>query len=135
MLLMKCVRRARLAPAAAVPAAAVPAQDAPGYAFTAEQLDQYGIDELQVLEDLLRRADHPREREVLEAVTRRVRDKIGWTDEVPSGEVVRFLNEFYRQLRAQLEHKALFGVRQQRKKAGKLGRPDAQGPAGPPPTE
>jgi len=93
-----------------------------GFVFATEHLEQYGIDELQVLEGLVRRAASPGDREVREAVAKKIQEKIAWEPEVPADQVTEFLRDFYRQLRAHLEHKAAFGVRQQKKKAGKLKR-------------
>jgi len=108
----------------AAPTAFAPAAPTQAFTFTfsAEQLDQYGIEELQVLEDLVRRADSPVERGALVAVARTIRHKIGWPVPLRAAEVRPFLGDFYRQLRARLENKALFGVRQLKKKAGRLGR-------------
>lgn len=85
--------------------------------FTREQLDIYGIHELQVLEDLLRQAEQgildPR---VLEQVGEKIRKKIGWPRERWSEPVLPFLEAFYRAQRGWLEQKLLFGQRQERKK-------------------
>jgi uncharacterized RDD family membrane protein YckC len=107
-------------PVASTAAAEGAARPAPEFVFTLEQLDLYGIEELQVLEELLRHENKPGEAQVLEAVALKIREKIGWAGE--SGDTREFLRAFYRQQRARLEHKALFGVRQQKKKAGRLGR-------------
>jgi uncharacterized RDD family membrane protein YckC len=112
--------------------------DDPVYAFSEAQLDQYGIEELQVLEGLLRRDSRGPEREVLRAVTDRITDKIGWPEQVQSANIEKFLTAFYLQLRARREHKALFGDRQERKRAGKLAREAGHGAApvpGTPPLE
>jgi uncharacterized RDD family membrane protein YckC len=85
------------------------------YAFTQEQLDIYGIRELQVLEDLLRRKDQLADPAVLEAVCIKIRRKIGWpqADQV---ETLVFLDEFYQAQRGRLEQRMLFGDRRERKK-------------------
>jgi len=79
------------------------------YRFTDRQLDIYGIYELQVLEDLLRRRQALHKDQALRAVCGRIRKKIKWT----GGEVQteRFLREFYAALRARLEQKMLLGKR------------------------
>jgi uncharacterized RDD family membrane protein YckC len=79
------------------------------YRFTERQLDVYGIYELQVLEDLLRRRDASHKERALQAVCERIRKKIVWT----GGDVQteRFLKEFYAALRARLEQKMLLGKR------------------------
>jgi uncharacterized RDD family membrane protein YckC len=86
------------------------------YRFTDRQLDIYGIYELQVLEDLLRRRQARPKDKALRAVCERIRKKITWT----GGEVQteRFLREFYAALRARLEQKMLLG----RRKADKYSR-------------
>lgn len=100
---------AGLAPLAATPAAAVAAAVAtPTYSFTREQLSVYGIYELQVLEDVLRK-EGPDAEQAVEVVCEKIRKKIGWT-----GGAVRprrFLHEFYAAQRARLEHQLLFGKR------------------------
>lgn len=79
------------------------------YRFTERQLDIYGIYELQVLEDLLRRGQALHKDRALRAVCARIRKKIEWT----GGDVQteRFLREFYAALRARLEQKMLLGKR------------------------
>jgi uncharacterized RDD family membrane protein YckC len=80
-------------------------------AFTEEQLSIYGIYELQVLEDLLRRTDGGR-REAFEAVEKQIRRKIRFDADVKTE---RFLREFYQALRARLERKMLLGKRKKDK--------------------
>lgn len=103
--------------------AAAPAGQAGGKAadetirFTRQQLDIYGIRELQVLEGVLRRYDDGSlDPLVLGEVAAKIRRKIGWPteDRTPSGP---FLRAFYRAQRHRLEHKLLFGHRQQRKRS------------------
>jgi uncharacterized RDD family membrane protein YckC len=90
----------------------------PEIAFTREQLDIYGVHELQVLEDLLRRYDEgildPR---ILEEVAEKIKKKINWPREswrVPSQD---FLRAFYAAQRGRLEQRLLFGERRERKKS------------------
>lgn len=83
--------------------AAVPA--APAFAFTAEQLDAYGVYELDALEGVIRRSD-PDARFV---VTQAIIDRIGWPNEV--ADIDGFLNAYYGQLRGRLERGLLFGRR------------------------
>ena len=98
-------------------AAAPPADP---YSFTREQLDIYGIHELQVLEDLLRHADAgTADPLLLDEVRDKIQKKIGWTAAAGRGREARpFLEAFYRAQRARLEQKMLFGQRQERKKGG-----------------
>ena len=92
------------------------------YSFTPEQLDQYGIEQLQVLEQLLRHREAAGQDEVFEAVVRRIEAKIAWDTPTSASETERFLRQFYHQLRSRLEHKVLFGVRQEHKREGRLRR-------------
>jgi uncharacterized RDD family membrane protein YckC len=96
------------------PAAPAPAPAAPVHAFTDAQLDVYGIYELQVLEDVLRRGSVPGPgRDAMDAVADRIRKKIGWTG--PKTPAKSFLAEFYAALRARLERRMLFGKRKEDK--------------------
>jgi len=79
--------------------------------FTNEQLSVYGIYELQVLEDLLRRTD-PGRQQACAAVEKQIRKKIGFEGDVKTD---RFLREFYRELRAHLERRMLLGKRKKDK--------------------
>jgi uncharacterized RDD family membrane protein YckC len=86
-------------------------------AFTRQQLDIYGIHELQVLEDLLRRDDQGvLDGRILEEVCDKIKTKIGWPRERWDVPPRRFLDAFYRAQRGRLEQKMLFGQRQERKK-------------------
>lgn len=73
--------------------------------FTLEQLDAYGIKELQVLEDVLRRFD----RKAVEVVADRIRQKIGYARGEESDGA--FLSAYYAALRQRLEARALLGRR------------------------
>lgn len=88
----------------------------PRYPFTTEQLDTYGIRELQILEDVLRRYPDQIDAELLATIADKIRAKIDWR--APDGqpfEAYAFLRAFYSAQRARLEHKLLFGRRQERK--------------------
>jgi uncharacterized RDD family membrane protein YckC len=100
-------------------AAAAPESPAgpPGIVFTREQLDIYGIHELQVLEDLLRRFGQGRlDAVILDEVCARIKTKIGWPRELWNVPVLDFLHAFYAAQRGRLENKLLFGQRQERKR-------------------
>ena len=85
------------------------------YTFTAEELDIYGIRELQVLEDLLRRPEYTDDyRILLTQVSRKILRKIGRDPEQPV-DPNRFLRSFYTAQRARLEGKMLLGQRRERK--------------------
>jgi uncharacterized RDD family membrane protein YckC len=77
-----------------------------GNAFTQAQLDAYGVKELHVLEEVLRRND----RRTLAAVARRIRAKIGWPEESMETDA-DFLAAYYAGLRGRLETRLLFGKR------------------------
>jgi uncharacterized RDD family membrane protein YckC len=122
VLLSDLADRAALRPAAPPRRAGVavpppPPTPAEEFPFTREQVDIYGIHELQVLEDLLRRDDggtlDPR---VLAEVCDKVKVKIGWPAERWQVPVRPFLDAFYRAQRASLEARMLFGQRRERKK-------------------
>jgi uncharacterized RDD family membrane protein YckC len=104
------------------PSKRTPAEPAPPpveeFPFTREQLDIYGIHELQVLEDLLRRHDQGTlELRVLEEVCEKIKTKIGWSRESWNVPVRSFLDAFYRAQRGLLEKRMLFGQRRERKKS------------------
>jgi uncharacterized RDD family membrane protein YckC len=86
------------------------AQDGPsafgGLVFTEAQLDAYGIKELQVLEDVLRKG----ERRTVAEVSSRIRAKIGWSAPLDVSDRA-FLGAYYAGLRARLESRMLFGHR------------------------
>jgi uncharacterized RDD family membrane protein YckC len=77
--------------------------------FDRAALDAYGIHELSVLEDVLRRRDP----QTLTAVAARIRARIGWAgDTTPDAE---FLAAYYAALRGRLEGRLLFGRRKRDK--------------------
>lgn len=81
------------------------------YRFGEEELSIYGEYELQTLERILREG----RKEAMVAVAETIRAKIGWTG--GEGDERAFLEAFYAQLRARLEHGMRFG----RRKADKHG--------------
>jgi uncharacterized RDD family membrane protein YckC len=102
-----------------VPRADQPASPRPEeeFPFTREQLDIYGVHELQVLEDLLRRDDQGTlDGRILEEVCEKIKLKIDWPRDRWQVPPRRFLEAFYRAQRALLEQKMLFGQRRERKK-------------------
>lgn len=76
------------------------------FAFTQAQLDAYGIKELHVLEDVLRRNHLP----TVAAVAERIRKKIGWTQGLEEADWA-FLDAYYAALRRRLEGRLLLGRR------------------------
>jgi len=88
----------------------------PAFPFTTEQPDTYGIRELQILEDVLRRYPDQIDPELLVTIADKIQKKIGWHS--PAGrspDPYPFLRAFYSAQRARLEHKMLFGKRQEQK--------------------
>jgi uncharacterized RDD family membrane protein YckC len=82
---------------------------APDYSFDDAQLDVYGIYELQVLEDVLRRAGREDGPAALRVVAKKIAKKIRWTG--PVADVEGFLRAFYAALRDRLERRLLLGQR------------------------
>lgn len=72
--------------------------------FSDAALDAYGIKELNILEDVLRR----KEPATMAAVASRIRAKIKFEAPMPDGE---FLSAYYVGLRGRLENRLLFGTR------------------------
>lgn len=77
-----------------------------GFAFSPEQVGAYGIHELHVLEDVLRKSTA----EIKRSVADRIRTKIGWRV-VPGETDAAFLEAYYAALRRHLEQKLLLGQR------------------------
>ncbi len=96
--LLEAMSLARAAPAAT-------------YAFGEAELSVYGEHELQVLEGVLRQDNAEAQRQVMEAICR----KIGW--QPGSGDERAFLEAFYAALRARLEQNMRFGKRKKDKHA------------------
>jgi hypothetical protein len=85
-------------------------------AFTREQLDIYGIHELQVLEDLLHRAaEGTLDSRILEDVGEKIKRKVDWPQERWNVPTRAFLEAFYAAQRGRLEQRLLFGERRERK--------------------
>ena len=85
-------------------------ETAPRFSFTSDQAAAYGIKELDILEDVLRRRD-PR---TLRLVAERIRAKIGFR-QPPDESDEAFLRAYYAVLRGRLEHRLLFGHRRKDK--------------------
>ncbi len=81
--------------------------------FKPEQLDVYGIKELQVLEDVLRQ--HPPDEELMGIICEKIKRKIKWNPKQWDVPPEPFLRAFYEAQRRRLEHKMLLGKRQERK--------------------
>ena len=81
-----------------------------GFVFTPDQAGAYGIKELHVLEDVLRRKDA----KTMSAVAERIRAKIGWRAQADETDMA-FLSAYYAALRGRLETRLLFGHRRKDK--------------------
>ena len=80
------------------------------FAFMPEQVDAYGVAELQVLEEVLRNSD----RRALRLVAERIRTRIGWRRGAEEADRA-FLEAYYAGLRARLEAGLLRGRRRRDK--------------------
>ncbi len=89
-------------------------RDAPAasYTFAPAQLAIYGIRELQVLEDALRRPPSDARDKLLAAIAEKIKAKIDWTE---PADTPRFLQAFYTAQRAHLEQGMLLGNRREEK--------------------
>lgn len=87
------------------------------YVFTREQLEIYGIEELEVLEEVLRRPPSPHHEELLARLARTIRRKVDWRSPPgrPALQPERFLQAFYAAQRQRLEQELLVGRRRERK--------------------
>lgn len=86
------------------------AESLPRFAFTPEQVGAYGVKELHVLEDVLRRRDV----RTMKAVAERIRAKIDWAPADGESDP-DFLSAYYAALRGRLETRLLFGHRRKDK--------------------
>jgi len=77
--------------------------------FNRAQLDVYGVYELQMLEELLRK-DRPDAAQAMAAVCERICTKIDWPGGPPT-DTRAFLEDYYAALRTHLESRMLFGDR------------------------
>ena len=95
------------------------------FVFSEAQLSIYGEHELQVLEDVLRKARLPGGDETLAEVSRKIVDRIAWEGgAVAPRDQVEFLRDFYAAQRQHLESRLLLGRRRARKQGrGAAGRP------------
>jgi hypothetical protein len=80
-------------------------------AFTQQQLEVYGVFELQVLEQVLRDRGLANYRATARAVCDKIKTKIRWPKDQWEVPVDDFLDDFYAAQRAHLERRLLFGVR------------------------
>ena len=80
------------------------------FVFSQAQVDAYGVKELHVLEDVLRRNNLA----TVGAVAGRIRRKIGWTPDADESDGA-FLDAYYAALRRRLEMRMLLGRRRKDK--------------------
>ena len=86
------------------------------FVFSTQQLNLYGIYELQILEDLFRRhGEGQASKELLNTVCEKIKKKIEWPRGKWNVDTLRFLRSFYKAQRAHLEKKLLFGERKEQK--------------------
>ena len=76
--------------------------------FSEAALDAYGIKELNILEDVLRRKDKATMRAVAERIRAKIKFEVAMSD-------VEFLSAYYAALRGRLETRLLFGKRRRDK--------------------
>lgn len=79
------------------------------FEFSVDQLQVYGIRELQVLEEVLRQPPNAANFRLMCDIRDRVTRRIGWNREIADRDVETFLRDFYTAERAFLEHRKNFG--------------------------
>lgn len=82
---------------------------APAYAFAGEQLERYGILELQILEEVLRRPENLETDKLVADIASKVQRRIKWTAPTPPSRSREFLRDFYAAQRAFLEQRKNLG--------------------------
>lgn len=87
--------------------------DPQAFEFTPDQLSHYGVYELQVLEEVLRRETSRNTAQDLADIADRIRKKLDWTGDVSDEHT--FLQAFYAAQRAHLESGLLMGRRREDK--------------------
>ncbi len=79
------------------------------FEFTYEQLQHYGVKELQVLEDVLRQPQNTESARLRREISDRIQRRIGWTRPFSGREIEKFLVDFYTAQRAFLESRKNLG--------------------------
>ena len=79
------------------------------FEFTYEQLQHYGVKELQVLEDVLRQPHNTDSARLRREISDRIQRRIGWTKPFTGREIEKFLVDFYTAQRAFLESRKNLG--------------------------
>jgi len=85
------------------------ARDTAVFEFTPEQLQHYGVKELQVLEDVLRQPHNSGSAVLRAGISERIQRRIGWTQPLSGRDIEIFLRDFYTAQRAHLESRKKFG--------------------------
>ena len=85
------------------------ATESHAFTFTTEQLQHYGIKELQVLEDVLRQGPGVDSARVRREVSERIQRRIGWRQPFTGRDIENFLRDFYTAQRAYLESRKNLG--------------------------
>ena len=79
------------------------------FEFTYEQLQHYGVKELQVLEDVLRQPHNTESARLRREISDRIQKRIGWTKPFTGRDIEKFLVDFYTAERAFLESRKNLG--------------------------
>ncbi|MCU1233607.1 MAG: hypothetical protein JWP63_1574 [Candidatus Solibacter sp.] len=79
------------------------------FQFTPEQLQHYGVKELQVLEDVLRQHHNTESARLRREISDRIQHRIGWPKPVGGRDIEVFLRDFYTAQRAFLESRKNLG--------------------------
>lgn len=86
------------------------AREKQAYEFTDAQLEVYGVKELQVLEEVLRRPHNTETAHLMGEVRDRIQRRIGWGDRnIPARDSEAFLRDFYTAQRGLLERRKNLG--------------------------
>lgn len=91
------------------------------FIFSREQLEYYGIVELQVLEEVLRQPETPQTIALELEIYEKIRHRIEWREDLPADEVHRFLTDFYKAQRHVLENYKVRGEVRRDKRHGARG--------------
>jgi uncharacterized RDD family membrane protein YckC len=85
------------------------ARDTHVFEFTHQQLQHYGVKELQVLEDVLRQPHNTESARLRREISERIQRRIGWTQRFTGRDIENFLRDFYTAQRAFLESRKNLG--------------------------
>jgi len=85
------------------------AREAQAFEFTVEQLQHYGVKELQVLEEVLRQPHNIESARLRREISERIQRRIGWTRGFTGRDIENFLLDFYTAQRAFLESRRNLG--------------------------